>query len=275
MPVRWRKVWVSDESYEAAGVFDVNNDGVPDIVSGAWWYEGPDYKKKHHICNVAASGEYYDDFSVLPMDVNGDGHMDFVTGGWWGDTIRWRENPGDSNKEWKEHIIANVGNVETTRLWDVDGDGQLEIVPNTPNRELAVYKLKTDSKGRGTGEFTKHLIREEAQGHGLGCGDIAGNGRSDFVISKGWLEAPKNTFKDEWKWHPDFDLGCGSIPIIVTDVNKDGVNDIIVGQAHPFGLDWWEQRIAKDGKRTWIRHPIDPFNAQYHDMHWVDIDGDG
>jgi hypothetical protein len=30
-----------------------------------------------------------------------------------------------------------------------------------------------------------------------------------------------------------------------------------------------------DGSRQWSEHPIDPFNSQYHDLHWVDIDGDG
>ena len=29
------------------------------------------------------------------------------------------------------------------------------------------------------------------------------------------------------------------------------------------------------GQRTWIKHPIDPFNSQYHDLIWADIDGDG
>ena len=28
-------------------------------------------------------------------------------------------------------------------------------------------------------------------------------------------------------------------------------------------------------ERKWIQHPIDPFNATYHDMFWLDIDGDG
>ena len=64
------------------------------------------------------------------------------------------------------------------------------------------------------------------------------------------------------------------MPILVADVNRDGLNDIIVGQAHGYGLDWWEQRMD-DGKRSWIKHPIDPYCSQYHDMFWVDIDGDG
>ena len=60
----------------------------------------------------------------------------------------------------------------------------------------------------------------------------------------------------------------------MVDVNGDSVNDLIVGAAHDYGLDWWEQQRSA-GSRRWLRHPIDPFNAQYHDLMWIDIDGDG
>ncbi len=275
MPIKFRKVLIADERYESAGVFDVNNDGVPDIVSGAYWYEGPDFKQQHFIGAVKPDGEYYDDFSTIPLDVNGDGYMDFITGGWFGNTIRWRENPGAAGGEWPEHVIAETGNVETTRAWDVDRDGQLEIVPNTPGRPLVVYKLVTNAQGKGTGEFTSHVIFDRAQGHGLGCGDISGRGRGDFVLRDGWLEAPEDPYHGEWTFHAEFDLGSASVPILVVDVNGDGLNDLIVGSAHNYGLDWWEQSRDAAGGRSWTRHPIDPFNAQYHDMQWVDIDGDG
>ncbi|MFH2069341.1 MAG: VCBS repeat-containing protein [Candidatus Omnitrophota bacterium] len=279
MPIKWKKIWVSDETYESAGVFDVNGDGIPDIVSGAFWYQGPDFRKKHFIGEVKSAGEYFDDFSTIAMDINGDGRPDYVTGGWWGETLRWRENPADPTKSWPEHIIGPCGSVETTRAWDIDGDNHLEVIPNTPGtREVRIYKLQTDAAGKGAGVFDCHIAftfpDDQNQGHGLGCGDIAGKGRWDIVLRNGWLEAPPNPMRETWVWHPEFDLGCASVPILVTDVNGDGISDLIVGQAHGYGLDWWEQNLT-GGQRKWTKHPIDPFNAGYHDLIWADIDGDG
>ena len=275
MPLRFHKILIADERYESAGVFDVDGDGKPDIISGAYWYEGPYFKKRHPIGEVAVDGEYFDDFSTIPLDINGNGLLDFVTGGWWGNTLRWRENPGNGEREWPQHVIAETGPIESTRGWDVDGDGATEIVPNTPGGPLAVYKLTTDKTGKGTGSFARHVVYSGMQGHGLGCGDIAGTGRMDFVLSNGWLEAPEDPFGGDWIWHPEFSLSqSASVPILVVDVNGDGLNDLIVGGAHVYGLDWWEQR-REAGRRTWVRHPIDPYNSQYHDLVWADIDGDG
>ena len=284
MPLRWKKQWISDETYESAGVFDVNRDGHLDIVSGAWWYQGPDFRRKNFIGEVKPAGEYFDDFSTIPMDINGDGWTDFVTGGWWGNTLRWRENPaGNPSHQWPEHIIDQTGNIETTRAWDVDGDGEVEIIPNTPGRrEVVVYKLLRDRSGRPTGQFRAITVfrfpKGQSQGHGLGCGDIAGNGRMDILLSRGWLQAPPDPWKGKWNWHPDFaDAPWGwaaSVPMLAADINGDGCSEIIVGNAHGYGL-WWAEQIRRGARRTWKYHPIDPHNAQYHDMMWVDIDGDG
>ena len=82
MPLKFRKVLIADERFESAAFIDVNNNGVLDIVSGEWWYEGPDFKIKHRIGTVKPEGEYYDDFSTIAMDINGSGLPGFITGGW-------------------------------------------------------------------------------------------------------------------------------------------------------------------------------------------------
>lgn len=269
---QFKKQLIASESAESVNVFDVNGDQQLDIVSGSYWYQGPEFLKRHFIGQAERVNEYYDDFATIPMDVDGDEKIDFITGGWFSKTLRWRKNPGDE-KEWALLDIALTGNIEAIRVWDIDGNGSDEIVPNTPGNPLIYYTLKRDKNNKATGEFTKTQVIEK-HGHGLGFGDINGDGRGDFIVSEGWIEAPNDRNNQAWKFHPDFNLDDASIPIIVTDVNKDGLNDLIAGHGHSYGLNWYEQKI--EGKLTkFIKHPIDPFHSQFHTMEWVDIDNDG
>ena len=269
---KFRKQMIAAESAESVGVFDVNADQTLDIVSGSYWYEGPLFLKRHLIGQVKRVNEYFDDFSTIPLDVNGDGKMDFITGGWFNETLLWRENPGN-DQEWEQHEIASTGNIETTRAWDVDGDGFDEIVPNTPGKPLVYYTLIRDKEQKPTGKFFATQVADK-HGHGLGFGDINGDGKGDFIVSEGWLEASGSQENIYWKFHPDFNLGDASVPILVTDVNEDGLNDLIAGQAHAYGLDWYEQK-RDGGKTSFVKHAIDPFQSQYHTMAWADIDNDG
>jgi hypothetical protein len=267
--IEWEKIKIDDGMYESAGVFDVNNDGVLDIVCGGYWYEGPNWTK-HKICDVRKDDEYYDDFSTIPMDVNGDGYLDIITGGWFGQTLVWRENPKGQPVEWTTHDIDKCGCIETTRAWDVDDDGELEIVPNTPGYPLAIYKLD-----KTTAAFKKYVVSDQPQDHGLGFGDPLGNGKGCLITPKGWWEPTGNPLTAPWTFHEEFDTGRSSVPMLIVDCNSDGINELIVGQAHGYGLDYYTQKTDGSGKRVWTKHPIDPYFSQYHDLIWADIDGDG
>ncbi|WP_460976313.1 FG-GAP repeat domain-containing protein [Spirosoma knui] len=265
--VRFTRQFVAAESFESVGVMDIDKDDTLDIVSGDFWYKGPRFWDRQLIGDQARQDQYYDDFSTIPLDVNADGRMDFVTGGWFNATLRWVENPGKKGI-WPSHDIAKVGNVETTRAWDVDGDGVVEIVPNNPNHPLKYLKLT------GPNQFQTVNVAP-TQGHGLGFGDINADGRGDFIVSDGWLEAPADRAAGPWTLHKEFALGTASVPIIVADVNGDRLNDLIVGQGHGYGLHWYEQTRAASGQRGWTKHLIDDKNSQYHCLEWVDITGDG
>ena len=279
MAVKWKKHLISKEStYEACSVFDVDNDGIPDIVCGAYWYQGPDFKQKHFIWDIMPVEEYFDDFSNYPMDVNGDGCMDIITGAYWSGTLRWLENPGPEaarrGEPWKVHDICKTGAIETTRFYDIDGCGTAEIFPNTPGDPQRMFKL-VKKDGKGTGEFKEYVLYDDVSNHGIGFADVEGNGRMDVILCDGWLECPEDPFQTPWAFHPEYKIHWGNCPMLGYDVNGNGKTDIIASNAHGFGLYWLEQAFDTVGKRVWKRHEIDPDGAQYHDMMLADVDGDG
>lgn len=274
-PVIFERIHLSDADFESASVADVNGNGYLDIISGAYWYKGPDFEERIKFQEPMPAGEYYDDFSNFPMDISGNGYPDIITGGFFGGPLRWLRNPGpDSRELWEVVPIEQIGSIETTRFWDVTGDGHLEVVPNA-GPDVYFYTLNRDEDGTPIGSFTKHMVRRGVAGHGLGFGDINGNGRGDILTPTGWLEAPEDRINGEWQWHQEFNIGyLASVPMLVHDVNGNGKSDIIVGNAHGYGLEWLEQRL-ENGRRTWVRHQQQPNRSQFHDMVLVDLDNDG
>ncbi len=273
-PVFIRHVINAESTYSACAVFDVNKDGKLDIVCGGFWYEAPDWKK-HVTREVEMIRGRYDDYSHLPMDVNGDGWTDYVSANYRSASIYWIEHPGASLGEWKKHVIDTPGPMETGRLYDIDGDGKLDVLPNGV-REAFWYEHSIELTGTGEkrARWLRHNLPDEVAGHGVGFGDINGDGRGDIVGPHGWLEAPDDRRKGRWLWHPDFELhrDC-SIPILVHDVDGDGDNDLVWGRGHHTGLYWLEQS-GKGDDRTWTKHVIDTSWSQPHSLLLADMDND-
>ena len=270
---KWKQHTINGQSeFEAAGVFDVDNDGKLDIVAGDTWYQAPDWKP-YHIRDVARVGTYYNDFSTLPLDINGDGNTDFVSCSYFGKNVGWVENPGKVGSSWTYHELGLPGPSEAASTVDLSGDGVPDVLPNTVNVVLW-YEVVKQSDGKGV-ELKSHDFGTQAAGHGVGSGDVNGDGRTDLLTPKGWFEAPADPSRDTWAWHADWQIGATGIQILARDVDGDGLADIVYGMGHDYGLYWLHQTKSSSGERTWTKQTIDKSVASVHTLIWADIDGDG
>jgi hypothetical protein len=272
--VRWKKHDINARSvFEGAGVFDADNDGKLDIVSGDSWYHAPSWTP-YPVRKLEPVGRTYRNcFATLPFDVNGDGRTDFVSVSYFGKDVGWVENPGEKGKPWTYHEIDKPGPSEAAVAVDVDGDGKLDILPNTVN-VVVWYSPEASKDGKGI-TWKKHDLGAAAAGHGVGTGDVNGDHRPDLLTPKGWFEAPSDPKGETWAWHPEWNLGSTGIQILARDIDGDGLSDLIYGNGHAFGLFWEKQGKDAQGNRTWTKQTIDPTISSVHTLLWADLDGDG
>jgi hypothetical protein len=251
---------------ETAAFTDINGDGKLDIVSGENWYAAPKWTR-HNFRKIFFSNNYIDVFSDLPVDVNGDGRVDIVSCSWFGKKISWHENPGRGLGVWKEHTVDEGHNVEFCFLVDLNNDGKaLEVLPQfgSETAPLAWYELKPG------GGFEKRIASSRSYGHGIGAGDVNGDGRTDIVTPKGWLQAPADPRQGNWEFRPQFELGSTGF-IHVIDLNRDKRPDLLTSMAHDYGIFWLEQ--TADGR--WTKRLIDDSWSQAHAVTLADLTGDG
>ncbi|QDV38118.1 FG-GAP repeat domain-containing protein [Tautonia plasticadhaerens] len=276
----WTKHAINDRSpFEAAGALDVDGDGVLDVVCGETWYEGPGFSESFKVRDVAQQGTYFNCFATLPVDVNADGRMDYVTCSYFGRDVGWVENPGEAGAPWTYHAIDQPGPSEAAWLVDLTGDGVPEVLPNAVN--VAVfYELKDPGPAAS---WKKYELGSQEAGHGVGTGDVNGDGRTDLLTPKGWFEAPPDPSGESWAFHPEWSTVGGEqgkntaagIQILARDVDGDGLSDVVFGMGHDYGLYWLTQQQDDDGNRTWSEPKfIDDTIHQAHTLMWADLDGD-
>jgi hypothetical protein len=272
---------------QSATVGDLNRDGHPDIVYGAYWFAGPDFVPRAFRPDFQAK-EYIRTNSDHVYDVDGDGWPDIIEGGWDVDGIYWYKNPGNSAADrgapwemhlaWEAHQLAKTrGHMEMFALHDFDGDGRPEVYSANYKKEEPLEIWRWGKAPDGAIILQPFVLGAQGGGHGFAFGDVNNDGREDVLTENGWFERPPgDPFAGPWKLHAESALPHPSCPFAVKDLNGDGRLDIVFGKAHDYGLYWWEQLPPKaDGTTVWKEHLIDKSWSQVHAIALVDLDGDG
>lgn len=297
---------------EGAMLGDLNRDGHADAVYGPYWWEGPAFTKRHEIYAPTktttvkdpdgtlrtfagwhggfgvANGYSTDNFFAFVHDLNRDGWNDVLTYGLPHTPAYLYLNPAGKEQHWERHTVLDEVDNESPTFADLNGDGKPEIVcvnngnfgyasPDWSN-PTAKWKFTPISAGGTWQRFT----------HGLGLGDLNGDGRLDVLFKDGWFEQPASLAADAaWKLHKHY-FAPASAQMFAYDVNGDGLTDIVTAlAAHGYGFAWYQQLKDKDanGSPRFKAHVFmnkEPRENRYgvtfseiHAVELVDIDGDG
>jgi hypothetical protein len=280
--VRFSTRLLYTDANEGAAIADVDRDGRPDIIAGRSWYAAPDFAPRA-LRVIADWNGYVQSNGDHALDVDGDGWVDVVAGSFNPTEVHWFRNPGKDGllkgQAWKDSLLVDTKATqnEISFMHDLDGDGTPEWVVDSWNTDAPVYawKLAKDAAGKPT--MQRLTLSERGNRHGMGFGDVNGDGREDVVLGGGWLERPAmDAFTSTWRYHADWEPLEASAPMLVRDLTGDGRADMVVGAGHAYGLWWWEQLAPKpDGTTQWSRHDIDTTFSQVHALAWADLDGDG
>jgi hypothetical protein len=229
--------------FSRAGAGQFVEGGRPEVVFAPGDVNGPirwyEWKGDKWVGHDLPNNELIHGHSIGVGDVNGDGHDDILSAemGQWGRQMgrrnfdgRLRVYYGDGKGEFVEQVVSRGFGNHETRLADLDGDGDLDILAKpynwrTPridawiNESPAKEKLALD-------RWRRHVIDDAKPWRAVFIlpGDLDGDGKPDLAAGGWWYRNPGSA-GGRWE-RRDLGLPLRNVAA-VHDFDEDGDLDVL------------------------------------------------
>jgi PKD repeat protein len=253
--------------------FDLDGDGLKDIVTGAWWYKNPGSVQGNWIRSEI--GNTFNNVAHV-HDFDQDGDLDLLgtTGTYQGSDLVWAQNDGSGNftvfsnipsgtSTFSEPFLAGIAG----GVFEVAGPYQMAINWNGAEATNDPMQLLTPSPDPTTGMWTLETLSLDSTGEDIQAGDIDQDNDLDLFQGSNWLRNDLSTGGGWTTFSTGINYATTEDRAQLADFDRDGDLDAVVGQLSAFTSDPNASEFA------WFAAPADPTQLWTKNVLDTDVNG--